>query len=154
MATKILKTSKRTVTLDARPDRPDLRDRIYQPPLVSLPPQFPPPDWIKTYLPRYSKAGLILDQGEEGACTGFGLAAVINYLLFRQSVHAKAAPSPTVSTRMIYHLARKYDEWPGEDYDGSSCRGAMKGWFHHGVCADALWPYRDQDGFVDRKSVV
>ena len=46
-----------------RPDRPDLRDRIYQPPLVSLPPQFPPPDWTKTYLPRYSKAGLILDQG-------------------------------------------------------------------------------------------
>jgi hypothetical protein len=49
---------------------------------------------------------------------------------------------------MIYHLARKYDEWPGEDYDGSSCRGAMKGWFHHGVCSDALWPYRDADGFV------
>ena len=148
MATKILKTSKRTVTLDARPDRPDLRDRIYQPPLVSLPPQFPPPDWIKIYLPRYSKAGRILDQGEEGACTGFGLAAVINYLLFRQSVRAKTPPPPTVSTRMIYHLARKYDEWPGEDYDGSSCRGAMKGWFHHGVCTDALWPYRDQDGYV------
>ena len=146
MATKMLKTAKRTVTLDARPDRPDLRDRIYQPPLVSLPHQYPPPEWIKTYLPRYSKAGLILDQGEEGACTGFGLAAVVNYLLFRQFVHAKTPPSPTVSTRMIYHLARKYDEWPGEDYDGSSCRGAMKGWFHHGVCSDALWPYRDKQG--------
>ena len=146
MATKILRTAKRTVTLDARPDRPDLRDRIYQPPLVSLPHQYPPPEWIKIYLPRYSKAGLILDQGEEGACTGFGLAAVINYLLFRQFVHAKAPPSPTVSTRMIYHLARKYDEWPGEDYEGSSCRGAMKGWFHHGVCSDKLWPYRDKNG--------
>ena len=146
MATKILRTAKRTVTLDARPDRPDLRDRIYQPPLVSLPHQYPPPEWIKTYLPRYSKAGLILDQGEEGACTGFGLAAVINYLLFRQFVHAKVPPSPTVSTRMIYHLARKYDEWPGEDYEGSSCRGAMKGWFHHGVCSDKLWPYRDRNG--------
>ena len=146
MATKMLKTAKRTVTLDARPDRPDLRDRIYQPPLVSLPHQYPPPEWIKTYLPRYSKAGLILDQGEEGACTGFGLAAVVNYLLFRQFVHARTPPSPAVSTRMIYHLARKYDEWPGEDYDGSSCRGAMKGWFHHGVCSDALWPYRDKQG--------
>ena len=146
MATKILRTSKRTVTLDARPDRPDLRDRIYQPPLVSLPHQYPPPEWIKTYLPKYSKAGLILDQGEEGACTGFGLAAVINYLLFRQFVIVKTPPSPTVSTRMIYHLARKYDEWPGEDYEGSSCRGAMKGWFHHGVCSDKLWPYRDQNG--------
>jgi hypothetical protein len=146
MATKILRTSKRTVTLDARPDRPDLRDRIYQPPLVSLPHQYPPPEWIKTYLPKYSKAGLILDQGEEGACTGFGLGAVINYLLFRQFVIAKTPPSPTVSTRMIYHLARKYDEWPGEDYEGSSCRGAMKGWFHHGVCSGKLWPYRDKNG--------
>ena len=41
---------------------------------------------------------------------------------------------------MIYHLARKYDEWPGEDYDGSSCRGAMKGWFHHGVCSESCGP--------------
>ena len=82
MATKMLKTAKRTVMLDARPDRPDLRDRIYLPPLVSLPHQYPPPEWIKTYLPRYTKAGLILDQGEEGACTGFGLAAVVNYLLW------------------------------------------------------------------------
>jgi hypothetical protein len=146
MPAKQLKTSKRTVTLDARPDRTDLRDRIYQPPLVSLPPAYPPDKWLKTYLPKYRKAGLILDQGKEGACTGFGLAAVINYLLFRQSVKAKAAPPARVSTRMLYHLARRYDEWPGEDYEGSSCRGAMKGWFHHGICADELWPYRDKTG--------
>jgi hypothetical protein len=146
MPTKILRTGNRTVTLDARPDRPDLRDRLYQPPLVSLPPRYPPPAWITTYLPKYRKAGLILDQRNEGACTGFGLAAVINYLLFRQAVAAKAPPPAPVSTRMLYHLARKYDEWPGEDYEGSSCRDAMKGWFHHGVCSDKLWPYRDKDG--------
>ena len=70
MATKMLKTAKRTVTLDARPDRPDLRDRVYQPPLVSLPHQYPPPEWIKTYLPRYSKAGLILDQVEVAVVPG------------------------------------------------------------------------------------
>jgi hypothetical protein len=49
---------------------------------------------------------------------------------------------------MGYHLARIYDEWPGEDYEGSSCRGAMKGWFHHGMCSDELWPYRDPSGQV------
>src|SRR5262245_11387041 len=141
-----MKTAKRNVTLDARPDRPDIRDRIYQPPLVSLPHAFPPDHWLKTYLPKYRKAGLILDQGQEGACTGFGLGCVINYLLFRQSVINKTKPPPRVSTRMLYHLARRYDEWPGEDYQGSSCRGAMKGWFHHGVCADELWPYRDKHG--------
>ena len=43
---------------------------------------------------------------------------------------------------MLYHMAKLYDEWSGEDYDGSSCRGAMKGWHHHGVCDDKRWPYR------------
>jgi hypothetical protein len=146
MPARAFKSAKRTVTLDARPDRPDIRDRIYQPPLKSLPPQYPPPQWVGRELPKYVKAGLVLDQGQEGACTGFGLAGVINYLLYRQSVETGKAPPARVSTRMIYHLARKYDEWPGEDYEGSSCRGAMKGWFHHGVCSEKLWPYRDENG--------
>ena len=38
-------------------------------------------------------------------------------------------------------MARRYDEWPGEDYTGSSARGAMKGWHKHGVCAEAEWRY-------------
>jgi hypothetical protein len=144
MPARQLRTSNRKVTLDSRPDRPDIRDRIYQPPLVSLPPSYPPDAWLEKHLPKYRKAGLILDQGEEGACTGFGLAAVINYLIFRNSIKDKRKPPPRVSTRMLYHLARKYDEWPGEDYEGSSCRGAMKGWFHHGVCTEEFWPYRDK----------
>jgi hypothetical protein len=37
-------------------------------------------------------------------------------------------------------MARRYDEWPGEDYSGSSARGAMKGWFQHGVCSEEAWP--------------
>ena len=146
MPAKTLKSAKRKVTLDARPDRPDMRDRIYQPPLKSLPPQYPAPEFIQKHLPAYTKAGLILDQGQEGACTGFGLAGVINYQLYRQTVATGAPLPPPVSTRMLYHLARKYDEWPGEDYEGSSCRGAMKGWFHHGVCKEPLWRYRDDKG--------
>jgi len=51
---------------------------------------------------------------------------------------------------MLYDLARRYDEWPGENYDGSSARGAMKGWHKHGVCSDSVWPYkpgrRQKDG--------
>ena len=30
-----------------------------------------------------------------------------------------------VSPRMIYQLARYYDEWPDENYEGSSCRAAV-----------------------------
>jgi hypothetical protein len=50
--------------LDARPDRPDLRDRIYQPRLVTPPSIFPNPDLIKQYLTAYTdEYDLILDQG-------------------------------------------------------------------------------------------
>ena len=87
--------------------------------------------------------GMILDQGQEGACTGFGLAACVNYLHWErwQRDGCSGQRPARVSTRMLYHMARLYDEWPGEDYDGSSCRGAMKGWHHHGVCDETLWPY-------------
>ncbi|WP_166802375.1 C1 family peptidase [Microvirga pakistanensis] len=136
-----------------------MRDRIFQPRLTFLPPSYPPKRWIETYLPLYEEAGLVLDQGAEGACTGFGLAALINYVQFRREIEASRQEERdtqlpgVVSPRMAYHLARIYDEWPGEDYEGSSCRGAMKGWFHHGICSDALWPYRrrGQVAFVQPK---
>ena len=38
-------------------------------------------------------------------------------------------------------MAKRYDEWEGEHYDGSSIRGAMKGWNKHGVCSEDSWPY-------------
>lgn len=136
--------------LDARPDRMDLRDRPFQPRLVSLPRQFPDDDFIAKHLSAYSK-DLILDQGQDGACTGFGLAAVINYLFWKRGVDAaqKRAPkAPSVSPAMLYHMAQIYDEWSGEDYQGSSCRGAMKGWQRHGACREALWPHRDARGNV------
>ncbi|MHC8350515.1 C1 family peptidase [Pseudomonas sp. RT4P38] len=79
---------------------------------------------------------MVLYPGNEGACTGFGLAAVVNYLLWlRDRASTKTSP------RQLYHLAKLYDEWPGEDHAGSSCRGALKGWHKHGVCAQELWPY-------------
>lgn len=133
-------------TFDARPDRIDLRDRTYLPKLVSLPPAWPNADQIKEYLPAYAKT-LVLDQGKEGACTGFGLAAVVNYLQW-QNNHYQVQGLRPVSPRMLYHMAQLYDEWAGEDYEGSSCRGAMKGWHRHGVCTDSLWPYRDKQGEV------
>src|SRR5471032_788545 len=47
---------------------------------------------------------------------------------------------------MIYDLARRYDEWPGEKYEGSSARGAMKGWHKHGVCSLTHWAKNDGAG--------
>lgn len=130
--------------LDARPDRLDLRDLVYRAPLRSLPARWPLDADLKRLLPAYVKSGRILNQGNEGACTGFGLACVTNYLYWLRHVNAsprsRMAPDP-VSPRMFYELAKLYDEWPGQDYEGSSCRGALKGWHKHGVCSSTLWPY-------------
>lgn len=136
--------------VDARPDRLDLRDREYRPPLRSLPPQWPSQKLIDQLLPCYTESGMILNQGAEGACTGFGLAAVINYLIWLENIKIEGEEAICtrenmetlkVSQRMLYNMARVYDEWEGEDYEGSSCRGAMKGWHRHGVCTANAWPY-------------
>ncbi|MCW2271120.1 Papain family cysteine protease [compost metagenome] len=133
---------------DARPDRLDFRDLPYAPPLRSLPPCWPPQTDLAMYLKSYVAQGLVLDQGNEGACTGFGLACVVNYLLWLQHLELGNTGSfESVSPRMLYELARRYDEWPGDDYQGSSCRGALKGWHKHGVCSETLWPFSTQ-GFI------
>lgn len=144
-AARSLRLPARTpVRLDARADRLDIRDRGFTPAVLHLPPQYPDDAWFAGRLPAYVKAGMVLDQGSDGACTGFGLAAVINYLTWQRDAEHRQ-----VSPRMIYHLAQFYDEWPGEDYSGSSCRGALKGWHKHGVCRRSLWPYTvRKDGSV------
>jgi len=157
------KTNYKKMVLDARPDRLDLRDREYRPHLKSLPVQFPPQDYIETYLPCYKDNDLILNQGEEGACTGFGLAATINYLIWRDQMNFDIdnesldkcelnVKDALVSERMLYHMARVYDEWDGEDYSGSSCRGAVKGWHRHGVCKKSLWEYDISGKFLPPKN--
>lgn len=117
--------------LDARPDTLDFRDRMYEANLYEVPTTLDLKEYKKWKVP-------ILDQGQEGACTGFGLATVANYLLRRR----KVVPDPKpVSARMLYEMAKRYDEWPGEQYSGSSARGAIKGWYKHGVCGEECWPY-------------
>lgn len=117
---------------DARPDTLDFRDKMYTPTLFEVP--------VKIDLDTYKAFKVpILDQGKEGACTGFGLATVANYLLRKRKVVPDPAP---VSPRMLYEMAKRYDEWTGENYSGSSARGAMKGWHKHGVCEAECWPYK------------
>jgi pimeloyl-ACP methyl ester carboxylesterase len=124
-------------TLDAMPDTVDFRDAMYSPALIEVPPVSDLAGYRKSAIP-------VLDQGKEGACTGFGLATVANYLLRDRG---KKAAADEVSAWMLYAMAKRYDEWPGEEYSGSSARGAMKGWHKHGVCASRLW--KDATGAAD-----
>ncbi len=119
--------------LTAVSDSPDIRDRMYEPALLQLENEIRPE---KSLLH-------VRDQGREGACTGFGLAAVIDYL------NIKRYRDVRVSTRMLYEMAKRHDEWPGEGYDGSSCRGAIRGWYGMGVCSEKSWPYEaGHDGLL------
>lgn len=57
---------------DARPDTVDFRDKLYVSTLVEVPSRL----LLDTYIGRYPRRKVpILNQGQEGACTGFGLAA-------------------------------------------------------------------------------
>jgi len=115
----------------------DLRDLMYESSLRELPFE----------LDNRTRVPIVLDQGREGACTGFGLAAVVNFLRYNradadQTVNRKLGRREgSASPRMLYEMAKRYDEWEGENYEGSSIRGAMKGWLRHGVCDWSDWPY-------------
>jgi len=110
------------------PDRLDLRDRLYMPSVAVVPGLALDP---MTNIP-------VLDQGQTNACTGFALASVVYHL---QATAKRKQMDFCVSPFMLYSMARRYDEFPGDaDADtGSSLRGAMKGWYKHGVCSDRLW---------------
>ncbi|MHC4956349.1 MAG: C1 family peptidase, partial [Planctomycetota bacterium] len=118
-----VKAAGKTRVLNVRPDTPDIRDRYYEPALVQLEQQID------------NRGGSILDQGKEGACTGFALAGVINLLNMMRGQAFEASP------RMLYEMAKNHDEWPGKDYEGSSCRGAIRGWSNMGVCHEDEWKF-------------
>jgi len=111
-------------------DRRDMRDRHYAPSL-----QIP----RATVVPCSLADESIRRQGTVADCTGCALAAAIDIALAKQgrSVH--------VSARMLYEMARVHDEFVDDEPQGSSLRGAIKGFYHNGVClasdadADADW---------------
>jgi hypothetical protein len=87
--------------LNARPDTLDFRDKMYQASLYEVP--------VKVELDEYKSWNVpILDQGVEGACTGFGLATVANYLLRRR----KIVPDP----KPLVHVC--FMKWPGVMMNG------------------------------------
>ncbi len=135
MAKKINKPQSSTTKFirNVVPDHLDLRDRPYQPAVAVVP--------GPVLEPKYKDLP-VLNQGNCNGCTGFSLASVVNHLL--RGAGRKPAESK-VSPFMLYSMARRYDEFPGSPNadTGSSLRGAMKGWYKHGVCADDLWTKLD-----------
>lgn len=119
--------------LNVHPDMPDVRDRPYQPHLRALAPAIYPKIAFK-----------VRNQGKDSSCTGYSLAHVIDAIRFRE---VTADLPQSVSARMLYEMAKRNDEWDGTAYEGSSIRGAIKGFYCNGVCSEAKAP--DQPGVKD-----
>lgn len=115
---------RRKTVRNVRPDAVDFRDLPFRP-NIALPPQaelFP------------GKPLPVKNQEQTSACTGFSLSLVVEHLL-----RAAKRDAPPISPYMLYSMARRYDEFPGSKDEGSSLRGALKGWHKHGSCVDTLW---------------
>lgn len=76
-----------------------------------------------------------LDQGQEGACVGFAWA------------HELAAIPVVVrnisdqTARTIYHAAQRIDEWPGENYSGTSVLAGAKVCHTLGLVSEYRWAF-------------
>lgn len=80
-----------------------------------------------------------LDQGPDGACVGFGWA----HELAARPVEVAAV---TYQIAMdVYHEAQKVDEWPGEDYEGSSVLAGAKVVQKAGFMDEYRWAFGLQD---------
>ncbi|GHF63785.1 hypothetical protein HNQ07_004546 [Deinococcus metalli] len=133
-------------TLQVKPDVFDARDLPYRPKIPLLPERLEP-----------DLDALVLTQVGQ-SCTGHALAAVINTAraAARRTPRRKRvtlSPDEQASPYMLYALARRYDEFPGTADAGSSLRGALKGWFHHGVLSTREWPELQTDLNLDTDDV-
>lgn len=75
-----------------------------------------------------------LDQGQEGACTGFSWGHLV-------AARPKPRAMDNAGAETIYHRARELDQYPGEDYEGSSVLGAAKACVDFGYISSYHWAF-------------
>jgi hypothetical protein len=90
---------------------------------------------------RYWAPGVVLDQGAEGACVGFGCVGEALASPARWRPVDPDTPGPWAHLNPaqrgafdVYRRAKEIDEWEGVDYDGTSVRAGMlvgreRGWW-------------------------
>lgn len=81
----------------------------------------------------------VLDQGQDGACVGFGWA----HELMARPVVIKGVTADTA--RAIYHLAQTLDDVPGENYDGTSVLAGAKAVQQKGFLPEYRWGFNLDD---------
>lgn len=84
------------------------------------------------------RVNVALDQGNEGACVGFGWA---HELSARPAVHIQTNENAFA----IYYNARQVDAWPGENYEGTSVIAGAKIVQTWGFMDEYRWAFSESD---------
>lgn len=87
--------------------------------------------------PRRWSGGVTLDQGREGACVGFGWTQ--EFLSSPRPYHAASAVRANEYAREFYYRCRQVDEWPGENYDGTSVLAGAQVAVERGLIESYWW---------------
>ncbi len=83
--------------------------------------------------------GIVLDQGSESACTGFAVS---------QEAAARPVEIFGITNKIaqeVYYRARQLDEWPGENYEGSSVLAAIKVGVERRWYKEYRWAFSEGD---------
>src|SRR5688572_4651035 len=111
---------------------PEFDNRSYAYPIRTLLPTKQP----RSYTWR---VGVNLDQGNEGACVGFGWA---------HELAARPVVVPAITNQLgldLYREAQVLDQWPGEDYDGTSVIAGAKAVQRRGHLTEYRWAFTEPD---------
>lgn len=130
--------------LDWRNPRPDLRNTQF--PIRSLLQVAADRSRAKAWAGPYVR----LDQGREGACVGFGWTTELMSTPVRvrppgYSVSSSGTEAANQFASGIYHAAQAIDEWPGEDYDGTSVLAGAKIVRSRGFIEGYRWAFSIDD---------
>lgn len=88
---------------------------------------------------RSWKVPVWLDQGREGACVGFAWT-------HEAAAYPAAVPSMTNEVaRAVYRRAQQLDQWPGEDYSGTSVIAGAKVAKERGWIGEYRWAFSEED---------
>lgn len=124
-----------------RPDKPDKRDRYYEPvmSLAALPPKVDIGD-----IP-------IWQQGDIGSCTANAILSGYVFTQVRQELQPMLSPPPS---RLFLYYNERWIEGTTQQDAGAELRDGMKALARWGVCNEEQWPYDTNVLYVEPPSDI
>ncbi|MCG8453026.1 MAG: C1 family peptidase [Spirochaetales bacterium] len=120
-----------TISLDCVQDPPDERDYLFSDDEHNA---------LPIRLDHRNDVVRIMNQSPEAACVGHAVCAAAEFL-FQRKCHL----AYDFSQRFLYRKTRENDQWPGENYEGTSTRDGLKTWKKLGICEERYWPWIPYD---------